>query len=400
LLWSAAGRLYGRRAGFIAAALFAFLGPTLQLGAFATFDAMSLCLVAAAAWCVTRIGHGRSGFRWICLAAIALTLANATKYASTIFDPVVIAMAVLTAYPEPGGKQAYRRGAALASYVISGTIVLLTLGGSYYIVGVDQTTLLRITGTDSPEAVLRAAAQWVGIVAVLAAAGALTCLRWRRGRNPGLLLPAVFLIAIALAPAQQARIHTLASLNKHSDFGAWFGAIGAAYAIDFALSRLKPRVLRYLAVGVCSLAIIIPARIGIEQARALDSWPNSTRLNAALGPLVDDNSGRILDEVPSISEYGLLKAGEEWRRWSNTRSIFLANGRSISVSVGQSGNADVYAHYISIDYFSVVVLDFGVTPGLDHQISADLKRNPDYHVAAQVPYGSGTAVIWILGGTK
>src|ERR1700733_13267295 len=36
LLWGAASRLYGRRAGFFAAALFAVLGPTLHLGSFAT----------------------------------------------------------------------------------------------------------------------------------------------------------------------------------------------------------------------------------------------------------------------------------------------------------------------------------------------------------------------------
>ena len=56
LLWSAARRRYGRRAAFFAAALFAVLGPTLHLGAFATFDAPSLFLVALASWCVLRAG--------------------------------------------------------------------------------------------------------------------------------------------------------------------------------------------------------------------------------------------------------------------------------------------------------------------------------------------------------
>ena len=56
LLWGTAGRLFGRRAAFFAAALFAVLGPTLHLGAFATYDALSVLLVAAAAWCVVRAG--------------------------------------------------------------------------------------------------------------------------------------------------------------------------------------------------------------------------------------------------------------------------------------------------------------------------------------------------------
>ena len=49
LLWGAAARLLGRRAAFFAAALFAVLGTTLHLGAFATYDAMSVFLVALAA---------------------------------------------------------------------------------------------------------------------------------------------------------------------------------------------------------------------------------------------------------------------------------------------------------------------------------------------------------------
>ena len=42
LLWDTTDRLFGRRAAFFAAALFAVLGPTLHLGAFATYDAMAL----------------------------------------------------------------------------------------------------------------------------------------------------------------------------------------------------------------------------------------------------------------------------------------------------------------------------------------------------------------------
>lgn len=38
LLWATTSRLFGKRAGFFAAALWALLGPTLKLGAFATFD--------------------------------------------------------------------------------------------------------------------------------------------------------------------------------------------------------------------------------------------------------------------------------------------------------------------------------------------------------------------------
>ena len=63
LLWATAGRLFGRRAAFFAAALFAVLGPTLHLGSFATYDAMSVFLIALAAWCVVRAGERGRGDR-------------------------------------------------------------------------------------------------------------------------------------------------------------------------------------------------------------------------------------------------------------------------------------------------------------------------------------------------
>ena len=50
LVWSTTERLFGRRSAFFAAALFAVLGPTLQLGALATIAAPSVFLVALAAW--------------------------------------------------------------------------------------------------------------------------------------------------------------------------------------------------------------------------------------------------------------------------------------------------------------------------------------------------------------
>ena len=72
LVWGTAGRLFGRRAAFFAAALFAVLGPTLHLGAFATYDALALVLVALAAWCVVRAGDRGEAAGWMIAAGAAL----------------------------------------------------------------------------------------------------------------------------------------------------------------------------------------------------------------------------------------------------------------------------------------------------------------------------------------
>ena len=88
LLWGTTGRLYGRRAALFAAALFAVLGPTLHLGAFATDDALRVVLVALAAWCVVRAGDRGRGTGWMVAAGTALAVANAAAYSSVLFDLV------------------------------------------------------------------------------------------------------------------------------------------------------------------------------------------------------------------------------------------------------------------------------------------------------------------------
>src|SRR5579862_5259322 len=85
-LWATAGRLFGRRAAFFAAALFAAAGPVLQLGAFATGDAMGVCLVALAAWCAVRAGEREDATAWMIVAGLAVALANATAYWSALFE--------------------------------------------------------------------------------------------------------------------------------------------------------------------------------------------------------------------------------------------------------------------------------------------------------------------------
>ena len=99
------------------------LGPTLHLGAFATYDALSVLLVALAAWCVVRAGDRGEGTGWMVAAGAALALANAAAYSSALFDLVVLALALLTP-GRPGGRLAARRCATLLIVVV----VLLTPG--------------------------------------------------------------------------------------------------------------------------------------------------------------------------------------------------------------------------------------------------------------------------------
>ena len=184
LLWATTGRLYGRRAAFFAAALFAVLGPTLHLGSFATYDAMSLFLVALAAWLVVRAGDRPDATGWMVAAGVTLALANATLYPSALFDPVVILLALATAFPKPGGRQAAARALVLLAVVAVLVTVGLLLGGSRYLHGVEVTTVTRVGGSDTPLTVIAHAWSWTSVIVAAAICGAVISWIGRAAKRP------------------------------------------------------------------------------------------------------------------------------------------------------------------------------------------------------------------------
>jgi 4-amino-4-deoxy-L-arabinose transferase-like glycosyltransferase len=392
LLWCTSARLHGRRAAFFAAALFALLGLTLHVGAFATFDALAMLLLALSAWCVVRASDRLDdGTGWILVGAVALMLANAAAYSSAIFDPVVVVLAVLVSAGRSDRKVATRRGAALFAYTSSLIIVAVTIGGGFYSAGIAQTVLARAFGSDSPGTVLLTAGRWVAVLAALAGLGAvLSLLRRRDGWRR--VLPLVLFGALLLVPVQQARIHTLVSLDKHVDIGAWFAAIAAGYAIDRVVTWMQPRVVRVAvtAASACTLAIV--AQTAQAQASSLSLWPNGAELVTTFAPLAAQG-GRLLVEDPSIAEY-YLPAGRRWWQWSSTRSIVLSTTHSVDVPADADEAAATYARYIARGYFSVVALNFADTADLDRKIAADLGRNHSYRIAETIPYGAADYVVW------
>jgi hypothetical protein len=399
LAWGSAGRLFGRRAAFFAAALFAVLGPAVHLGAFATYDAMSVFLVALAAWCVVRAGERQDVTGWMVAAGVALALANAAAYSSALFDPVVIVLALLTAFPKPGGKPAAWRCVTL---LVTVTVLLtagLLIGRGSYVTGIEQTTVARAGGPDSALAVLADAGSWFGVVAVLAVCGVVAGWAGRAGRAQTWLL-AVMAAAALPGPLEQARLHTVASLNKHVVLGAWFAAIAAGYAADRFIGAAPAGRMQAYTCGACVMALVFPAFVGAAQSQVFStSWPSSAGFTAILGPLADHGSGHLLVEDPSIAEY-YLPAGSQWKRWSSTRNIVLPSGASTAgpssaAGVTGPGNLGVFAEFITSGYFSVVALNFADTTALDHRIASELRASHHYRITQVVPYGpGGTYVIW------
>jgi hypothetical protein len=275
----------------------------------------------------------------------------------------------------------------------------LLIGGSAYVTGIGQTTLGRVASGDSPLLVLAHSWSWSGLVVALAAGGVAVSWVTGQGRARTWLL-AVLTSAALLGPLEQARLHTLASLNKHVGLGAWFAAIAAGYAVDRFITAAPAGRARTQTCAACVVALAFPLALGAGQSRQFTTdWPDATAFTAILGPLTEHGTGHLLVEDPSIAEY-YLPAGRQWQRWSSTRNIILPSGASTdgpSPAQGITGAGDpaAYARFIAQGYFSLIALNYADTTTLDHQITADLRRNPRYHRTSVIPYGTdGTYIIW------
>jgi 4-amino-4-deoxy-L-arabinose transferase-like glycosyltransferase len=377
VLWATTARLYGRRAALLAAGLFATLAGTQFLGAFATFDAMALFLLALAAWLGVRAADCRLRARTALLIGAGATLAaaDATKYATVLFTPVVVVVVALAAWRRHGG------GAWLAAAAtVLGTWLLLVAaavaaGGRDYWLGITTTTLARPQSDASVATVLKSAYVWTSLILVLAVIGAV--LAWH-SKARGKLLPAVLAAAAVLAPAEQARLHTTVSLQKHVVFGAWFAAIAAGYAMA-RFSRVDPG--RGWA-AVMALPIAAATLFGsMGQAAALyEVWPNATGALSVLKSAIGSHPGPYLAEDYDVEAY-YLRADVPWPQWSNTYYFSYP---------GVSPGAPSYQAAISSRYFSLVILDFGDTSATDSQITADMRRAGGYYVLAR----AGQFTIW------
>ena len=226
---------------------------------------------------------------------------------------------------------------------------------------------------------------------VAAACGAVIGWLSQSGRARAWLLTLLAAAAL-LVPAEQASLHTTASLNKHGAMGAWFAAIAAGYAVDRLIATAPAGTMRLVTGGACVVALCFPVTLGASQSWMFaTSWPNSSAFIAIFRPLADHGTGRMLVEDPSIAEY-YLASGSQWERWSSTRNIVSRSGSptggpSTKAGIVGAGNAGTFAMYVQEGYFSIIALNFADTTALDESIAADIHRNRHYHAVQVVPYG-------------
>jgi hypothetical protein len=392
LLWLTASRLYGLRAAFFATALWAFVGETLRLAAFATYDPMACMLLTLAAYAGVRAAQSDDhGPHWAMLCATALAAANCTKYATALFDPAVLGLVITTALTaQPDRKRAFRLGGIAGGYlaiILSTLLVIATTGNGYYSVGIAATTTSRASAGQTAGQVLATAWPVIEVVAPIALLGVVLCLWLERG-SPHRLVIILLALTGALAPLNQVRIHTSTSLNKHADFGAWFMAIAAGYAIS-ALSRgryLQRAGITLAAVGAVAATFLL----GVPFARFADSyWPNTAQVAAETKPLLASSRGELLFQNPSIADYDL---GHEigwtsiWKRMSGQSSLRLPSGKTVNnAPVGSSGIPGPYISAIRRGYFQYVVLNNDSADPFDARLIPVLSGDPHYRLLGSPP---------------
>ncbi|MHB1431342.1 MAG: ArnT family glycosyltransferase [Streptosporangiaceae bacterium] len=230
LVYLIAQALFDHLTAVVATLLFALCGLDIHYGAFATYGPMAVVLLALATWAAVRIRDGRPA--WLVICVLALIAANATKYATIAWDPVVIALILLHNWPAGRWLAIGRAASATVTTLVIG-FGLLMIGGTPYARGLIVTTLFRSISFASPSpasAVALHALAMTGLLVVPAALGIVVAMAVR-APVPVVLILCVLLLGSLLAPIDQARIHQLTSLDKNLGFGLPFAAIGAGYAV-------------------------------------------------------------------------------------------------------------------------------------------------------------------------
>jgi 4-amino-4-deoxy-L-arabinose transferase-like glycosyltransferase len=385
-------RIFDRRSASFAAAVFVALGPAQFLGAFATYDALAIFLLALATWLGVRaagcrVVAARSGL--LVLAGVVLATADAAKYAAALFD-VVVVLAIACYHWHARGRRDGVFAGLLVTIAAAGAIATaLTAGGHPYWAGVTSTTLSRATSNWPAFGIWYASAGWVGVALILAVFGAIAASCATKSAAARTL---IWTLAGAgfLAPAEQARIHVFTSLFKHVAFGGWFAAPLAGYALTAFIKAIpisKMARARRLALGLVALSGLLGALLAADH---YGNWANADPVLPTLSATIRTHPGQLLvDDGPSFDYY--LTGVQPWQRITavpNESSASLAQAvrqRQFSVIMlsyalggGGCGNADPREQSSQSQCLH----------NIDLKVLGDIISDGGYQFVARIPYST------------
>jgi dolichyl-phosphate-mannose-protein mannosyltransferase len=378
LLYAVTRHLFGRWAAIAGSVAFVAIGPTQFLGALATFDAPAVALLALASWFAVRPGHG--GGKWegeqrLVCCAVAMALADAAKYTSLLWNPVVIALVVLG--PAGTWPRSGSRGIRLAGYTAALIIpVLFLAGGHSYVAGIMSTTVARPGSTVPVLRVLGDSADWIGAVAFLAVTGAAVVTRKRAGWRLT-ALAWVLAASVFLAPLGEARIHTNFSLFKHVGYGAWFACIVAGYGLAAVAQAIQARQAEYArAVGVVMVVLLGISGAALSAVH-FGAWPDSAQMIRGLAPVIERTGCPCLIAENDVVHYYLTKQTTQDAFTTVFSMKYRDDGRELS-------GTPAYGAAIREHYFRLVEIDPSEMPALYAPVVAALSAS-HYRLVLSTP---------------
>jgi GT2 family glycosyltransferase len=411
LLYLTARQLIGRTAALIAAGIWSISQPVLQL-AFATYDPLSIFLIALSAWAVVKASCRSHCAELIAVSAIAMALSNVTAFSSVVIDPGIIAFALCVLARQMSLSKAVARTGWLAGVTAAFYVLLMTITHSW--AAAIFTVFARSSGYDSHGGVslqpysLIIKSIWgsTGLIVILAAVGTVVAV----GKRTEISLMATTACISLIVPAAQLYDHTAVSMLKHLTYGIWFAAMAAGYGLQAIANSTT--IGRRSAGVACFVALIYPGATGWQNASVdFHSWPNATRLVAALRPIAATTNGIIFvnagDGADDIVKY-YLPQGHDSDRWDpglptaallkqwNISAVALYFPTSFSSSSFPPGFFLSTGNRKQQELLAVAakVEEEPALPAL----TLELEHDRGYRLAAVVPYNSdvadGVFAIW------
>jgi len=410
MLFLGTRRLFGYLPAVVAAAIFAGVGLTQDIGALGTYDAMSTMWVTVAAYCAVRTGvMERHPVAWLFSVPVALFLANATKYVTVLFDPVVIALAALQVSGF-GWRRVRERVIALGLATSLILAVTLFLAGGAYLKGVLFSTLARSGGTSavfvgtslSDKVIISESWSWIGVTVAGSAAGLLLTLAERSRRE--FMHSVLFLFAGCLVTLGNLRLHTDESMYKHDDLAAWFACMGTGAALT-VLIRNSNRFAKW-AVAIASIAAVVLSGVHYSKTAISTYQAGDNKMTlvgaAALKPYLQLPAGRyLIGGLTSDQTIYINHVAVPWFRLSDDTYIKYPipgrggdpHGQTPGLTCGDAGQpptttsgcvylqgAAGYVAAIRAHYFALISMlgNHGAEFSNDHAILTTVKSTPGY----------------------
>ncbi len=379
-------RCFDHTSAVAATLLFALQGPTLFLSRLATYDALCLALLAVAMVLAIQVSTARDPVAAIALGPILL-LAVGVKYAALLFVPMIIMIMALHTAAYRGWRRASLHVALTLGVLGALALPLFSVISHDFLSGMLFTTTNRsaIIKT-SPLTIVGTVVTLGGLLWLLGFVGMFLTSKVQRPFVLGLLA------ASLLAPAYHLYSGEIVSLHKHVDFGLFFVAPLAGYAVSRLTGERGPVRLdhQWVAGVILSLIVFIT---GTSQAQwYFKTWPNSDSLITSMRTQVRPTTGQYLCEDVEVTRYALedVTSPDQY----TSLNYFEYTDSQQRHLTGQ----DAYTAAIAEGHFDLIELSFGFFSPLDNALLPAIRGNPQYHLIAKIPYtdsyGKGYYYIW------